>query len=231
MDQLWDVLLDLGASRLPWTLIGGQMVLLHALEHGQMPPVISQDGDLLADVRADPAALRAMVDWLGELGFAPEGITTDGRAHRYTRRAAPRPVVIDVLAPDGLGPRTKLITTPPGRTIQVPAGTQALERTEIVRVRHGRRTGPLPRPSLLAAIVGKAAACALPGDPARHERDLALLCVLVADPFAMRAQMTAKDLKRLRGAIGLTTAQAPAWNLLPAGIRADGLGAHAILVG
>jgi hypothetical protein len=87
VDQLWDVLLDLGASPLRWTLIGGQMVLLHALEHGQVPPVISQDGDVVADVRADPAALRSMVDLLGGLGFAAAGFTTDGRTRRYTSRS------------------------------------------------------------------------------------------------------------------------------------------------
>ena len=38
VDQLWHALLDL-SDRLtvPWTLVGGQMVLLHALEHGQAP--------------------------------------------------------------------------------------------------------------------------------------------------------------------------------------------------
>lgn len=36
-------------------------------------------------------------------------------------------VSIDVLAPEGLGSRTDLTTTPPGRTLQVPGGTQALE--------------------------------------------------------------------------------------------------------
>ena len=38
-------LLDLAETlRAPWTLVGGQMVLLHALEHGQVPPQISQGG-------------------------------------------------------------------------------------------------------------------------------------------------------------------------------------------
>ena len=46
VDELWHVLLDLAETlRAPWTLVGGQMVLLHALEHGQVPPQISQDGD------------------------------------------------------------------------------------------------------------------------------------------------------------------------------------------
>ncbi|MDX3852139.1 hypothetical protein [Streptomyces sp. AK02-01A] len=33
-----------------WTLIGGQMVLLHGLEHGRTPPAASLDLDVLADV-------------------------------------------------------------------------------------------------------------------------------------------------------------------------------------
>ena len=47
--ELWHVLLDLGeTSKVHWTLIGSQMVLLHALAHGQVPPQISQDGDVIA---------------------------------------------------------------------------------------------------------------------------------------------------------------------------------------
>jgi hypothetical protein len=58
VDQLWHVLLDLADSlTVPWTLAGGQMVLLHALEHGQAPLEPSQDGDVIADIRADHKAL------------------------------------------------------------------------------------------------------------------------------------------------------------------------------
>lgn len=229
VDQVWDVLLDLGGSALPWTLIGGQMVLLHALEHGQVPPQISQDADVIADVRAEPAALRDLVAVLGEQGFELAGISTDGRAHRYIRPAEPRPVVFDVLAPDGLGQRTSLTTTPPGRTIEVPGGTQALDRTEDVEVRHRERVGRVPRPSLLAAIVGKGAACTLPGNTSRHERDLALLCALVEDPFAMREQMASKDLKRVRSATALVHRDCFAWGLLPVAIRERGVAAYSIL--
>jgi hypothetical protein len=53
VDQLWHVLLDLGGEfTVPWTLVGGQMVLLHTLERGQVPPQISQDGDVVADIRS-----------------------------------------------------------------------------------------------------------------------------------------------------------------------------------
>lgn len=61
VDELWRVLLDLGSMPIKWTLIGGQMVLLHALEHGQVPLQISEDGDVVADIRADPSSLRTVV--------------------------------------------------------------------------------------------------------------------------------------------------------------------------
>lgn len=154
VDELWHTLLDLG-NRLavPWALIGGQMVLLHAIEHGRVPPQVSQDGDVIADVRADPGALTHVVAGLEDLGFALQSISADGLAHRYTRTAEPRPVVIDVLAPEGLGERADLTTTPPGRTIEVPGGTQALSRTELITINHEGRSGTIPRPTLLAAIV------------------------------------------------------------------------------
>ncbi len=57
IDELWHVLLDLGEElTVGWALIGGQMVLLHTLEHGRVPPQISQDGDVVADVRTRPSA-------------------------------------------------------------------------------------------------------------------------------------------------------------------------------
>ncbi len=232
LDQLWDVLLDLGELEIPWSLIGGQMVLLHGLERGHVPPQISQDGDLIGDVRANPGALRALVDAVESRGFELEGISTDGRAHRYVRSADPRPVTIDVLAPEGVGRRVDLRTSPPGRTIQVPAGTQALARTEFVAIRHGQRRGQVPRPSLLGALVGKAAACKLPGDTERHERDLAFLCALVEDPVGMRTEMTAKDLARVRaGAKTLGGPHGRPWLQLPTDLRTRGQDALEFLIG
>lgn len=115
INELWHVLLDLG-ERLtaPWSVIGGQMVLLHVLEHGQVPPQVSQDGDVIADIRSDATAITAIVAQLGALGFELDGISADGLAHRYTRDAEPRRVVIDVLAPEGVGERANLQTSPPG---------------------------------------------------------------------------------------------------------------------
>ncbi|MFO6451483.1 MULTISPECIES: hypothetical protein [unclassified Aeromicrobium] len=228
VDKLWHVLLDLGERlTVPWSVIGGQMVLLHVLEHGLEPPQISQDGDVIADIRADPAALMAISAELEDMGFAPE-ISTDGIAHRYTRVSEPSPLVIDVLAPEGVGDRANLVTSPPGRTIEVPGGTQALKRTELVTIRHETRDGSLPRPTLLAAIVGKAAATQLPR-PERHYRDLALLLCLVDDPFGMVDELTTKDRRRLRSAKLLDDEAHPAWALVPSEIRSRGQIAYGIL--
>jgi hypothetical protein len=230
VNLLWHVLLDLaGQLRTPWAVVGGQMVLLHALEHGQLPPQISQDGDVVADVRAAPNAIGTMVDALQRAGFTVAGMSPDGLAHRYERTADPTSIRIDILAPDGLGPRTDLTTTRPGRTLEMPGGTQALQRTEWVDVTHEGRTVAVPRPSLLAAIVAKAAACGLGGDPARHFRDLALLAALVDDPFAVREQLTKKDLHRMRAAGTLASARHPAWQLIPPAVRDNGQIAFRVL--
>lgn len=231
VDQLWHVLLDLSESlTVPWTIVGGQMVLLHALEHGQVPPEPSQDGDVVADLRADHRALAQIVHQLETLGFTLESISTDGLAHRYSRAAQPRPVLLDVLAPDGLGTRADLTTSPPGRTIEVPGGTQALSRTERVTIRHEGRKGNIPRPTLLAAIVIKAAATGLPR-PARHYRDLALLCSLVADPFTLAEQLTAKDRQRLRQASAIADDTHVSWPLVPPEVRGQGQITYTVLAG
>jgi hypothetical protein len=94
VDQLWAVLLDL-ADRLrdvPWSLIGGQMVLLHALERGTEPPQVSQDGDIIANVRLATSGLARILAGLQALGFdcdgtAPGGIATATAGGAATRSA------------------------------------------------------------------------------------------------------------------------------------------------
>ena len=234
VDELWHALFDLADTvAVPWTLVGGQMVLLHALEHGQVPSQVSQDADVIVDIRAAPTAIRDVVAGLEGAGFTLDRIGPDGVAHRYVRATrstgSTRAVAVDVLAPEGLGRRADLTTTKPGHTLQVPGGTQALERTERVVVVHEGRRAKVPRPTLLAAIVGKAAACGLPGDPARHFRDLALLCALAADPFAERDGLTPKDHQRLKLGGPLADAQHPAWLLVPTAIRRNGQISYAVL--
>lgn len=58
---VWEALATLSKEidDLPWTIVGGQMVLLHGLEHERNPHRVSSDIDAAVDVRADPCLSRA----------------------------------------------------------------------------------------------------------------------------------------------------------------------------
>jgi hypothetical protein len=84
--ELWDALLDL-AERQPdgWMLVGGQMVFLRALEQGRVPPRVTRDLDVLADLRARPAALPWILTTLSELDFEVELAAPGESGHRFKR--------------------------------------------------------------------------------------------------------------------------------------------------
>ena len=211
--EIWPTLCELAAAEPDgWTLIGGQMVLLHALEHGAEPSRISTDLDILVNARIVAGAVRAFISRIEALGFTPAGESPDGVAHRYTRGHT----VIDVLAPEGLGRRADLTTTPPGRTIQVPGGTQALARTELLPVECAGAQGHIPRPSLLGAIICKAAAVPVHRDRQIQLGDLALLLSLIADPPALALQLSHKDRVRLRAAAEIASPDHSVWGDLAA---------------
>ncbi len=49
---IWRSLVDLGLlQKQGWTVIGAQMVALHAFEHGKLTPRTSADADVLVNVR------------------------------------------------------------------------------------------------------------------------------------------------------------------------------------
>lgn len=226
-DELWDTLIELSELRPgEWTLIGGQMVFLHAIEYGASPPRISTDLDVLVNARIAGRPVAAFAAGLEELGFELDGISPDGIAHRYRRNR----VSIDVLAPEGLGDRTDLTTTPPGRTLEVPGGTQALDRTEMLPVTTSSRSGHVPRPSLLGAIVGKALAVRVDDVPDAQRVDLVFLLSLVDDPFAMAGELTKTDHRRLRSRKELIDGDHPVWNELDVELRDRARAALRILV-
>jgi len=233
VDELWEVLLKLGRARgLPWMLIGGQMMLLIALEHGREPVQVSQDADAVADIRAEPQALARLVAFVEQEGFELDGMSADGRAHRYVRGSSDPSPKIDVLAPDHVGARASLTTTPPGKTIEVPGATQALHRREFVDVTLASgSSGPVPRPSLLGAIVIKAAATTITtGDSSRHFNDLALLCSLIEDPYELAGAMDKSERRWVARAGLLADAMYPSWSLLPVAYRDEGREALRILL-
>ena len=206
-----------------WLLIGGQMMYVLAVEHGTQLPRPTSDVDVVVDVRARPGGTQWLASWLIDRGFEQDTPSADGISHRFIRPANPGPgmVVVDVLGPDGLGPRTRLTTVPPGYTVQTPGATQGFRRSEQidvgVRAANGqRRTGRVRRPNLLGALILKSEATALAVrvNPDRDWQDCALLLSMAPDPYALTTDLTRKDRQRLARLAGLRDRAHPGWMTL-----------------
>lgn len=195
--EIW-ALLDRLEQAMPgiWVLVGGLMVLLHGLEAGHLPTRETTDADTLVNVRLRPNGTQDLSSWLLAAGLEFEGSSVGGTGHRFSNST----VSIDVLAPDHLGERANTRTVPPSRTVQIPAGTRLLRDASLCPVRlSSGSVGHIPRPSLVAAIVGKSAALSL-DDSSRHSEDLAFLFGLVPDPRELAAAMSKSDRRHLKGA-------------------------------
>lgn len=93
-DELWSALIELSALRpREWTLIGGQMVFLHAMEHGVAPPRVSTDLDVLVNARVVTGGVREFVVAISEVGFLLEGASPERLDHRVrsSRWGTPSP--------------------------------------------------------------------------------------------------------------------------------------------
>lgn len=197
-EQSWHALLDVSERvNANWTLIGGQLVHLHCAERDESPPRPTQDIDAVVDVRASQTVLMEFTRALQDLGFTV-GTSGDGVQHRWSRDLAQ----IDVLIPEGIGERTGSRAGAGGtRSIAAPGTTQALHRTEPKLVRVTGRTGIVLRPTLVAALIGKAAArTEIPADPKRlrHSSDFIVLASLVSARDFKEVELTTKDRSRLR---------------------------------
>ncbi|GAB6900737.1 hypothetical protein JCM9957A_38270 [Kineosporia succinea] len=194
-EDIWSVLLDLALVLRPteWCLIGGQMVAFRAAIVGVPAPRTSDDLDVLSNIYLHRDAVVRCARTVRSLGFEVEEMHTSG--HRFTKGR----LVIDVLAPDHPPKQSDLRTAGPRTTIEVPGGTQALQRTEFVSVEHNGREALVPIPSLLGALLLKADATRLPA-PERHLMDVAFLASLIDDPLKLRTQLTGSDPRRLRTA-------------------------------
>jgi hypothetical protein len=87
-----------------------------------------------------------------------------------------------------------------GTTLETPAAQQALDRSAAVAVEVAGVVGRVRRPSLLGALVAKAAAHTVVLDPdrARHRADFAVLTTVVA-PSDRIEQAGPRDRRYLRG--------------------------------
>lgn len=230
--EAWEVLLTLAVRPEPWVLIGGQMMAVLAAEHGRQLPRTTPDIDVLVDVRASPGAIHGLCSWLvDEHALELGSVSAGGTGGRFERRAltGAGTLMFDVLAPEGLGRKTNLRTRGNARTVQVPGSGNLLASRELVDVRFAdvvgdvRRTGHVWRPSLTAALIGKAAATEIPArqNPERDWEDCALLLALL--PKVPEATtLGPADRRRLRNLDALTNESHPAWRPFSPGDRRQG---------
>ena len=180
-----------------WTLVGGQMVMLHQTERQPTAPVggprWSYDIDVVVNIRAGRSQAAAVDSVLCGHGFRQTPLSV---AHRYHRESDG--TTIDVLAPDHLGPHLPRLGR--GHTLQAPGATQALQRTQRVTVTYHAQTAVIHRPSLIGAILMKIAASSGPGGPRgnlRHQQDVLTLAGLLSDDDTGSASLTTRERRRL----------------------------------
>jgi len=194
--EMWVELFDLAARPpAPWVLIGAQMVALHGWAQGRTQIRPSEDADLLVNVRTVTKGTELMGQALVKRGYRFDGASPEGVGHRF--RTAH--VSLDVLGPDGLGPNTNLRVAEGAHTVEVPGGSQALNRSEEFTVRSRRRSGRVPIPNLLGAILVKVRAISVDDNAEAQRRDVGFLLSLVRDPDSLEGNLARSERKWLRG--------------------------------
>ncbi len=201
----WHGLLDL-AELVPdhWCVVGGQMVYLHCIERGSRPTRPTDDGDAVLDIRARPTVLMDVTSALQKIGFEPSGESATGHQHRWVRRLAQ----IDLLIPSNVGVTAasrRGVTG--GTTLEAPGAQQALDRSEQVEIVMGDRRAIVARPTLLGALVAKAAAYTVMLDRARkrHLIDFVVLATLADRRDRIAELVTKRDRHYLSNALGALT--------------------------
>lgn len=226
-DGVYSTLVELaGVLTTGWVLVGGQMVALLALESGRPPARVTADVDMVVDVRLPGGLLGQTIGTLIECGYVSAGVSAGETSHRFVRGG----VAVDVLAPDGLGPRSDVRTVGAATTIQVSGGMFALRQRRPVPVRWKDTTAVVQLPDMAGALVVKAGAAVTDTSrgPERHVGDLAYLASLIDDPYAVAGRLGTKNQSRLRKVRRLSDPDDQAWRMLGAA-AADGYAAWAIV--
>ncbi len=181
-------------ERMRWSLVGGLMVALYAIEFGQIArPTV--DIDILGDARQRPSGTQwvtsRLEERLGALRYEVSGVDFE-KGFRFEVDGH----IVDVLAPDGLG--RPAMTDAQFRTIQIPGGTQALSRAETVVIVVDDQRVRLRRPTLLGAILLKARSLGVHDRPADQRQDLVTLLGLMTDPRAEAETLKPSERQWLR---------------------------------
>lgn len=200
---LWSTIHQL-TQKIPiqsWGLFGGQMVRIHAAISNVPWPRLTTDADIGVDVRAfTRKALQSLAQTLismnYEIKMSPDGVSRFSHGHAS----------IDLLAPEGLG-QEQAITVGRGYAVQAPGLTQAFTRMMPIEI-NWRTSSTVKRvPTLLGAIVAKAAACteilSLTNEMRlRHQQDLVFLIGLIEqmDVYEFLQGVTRKDSERIDNA-------------------------------
>ena len=187
-----------------WLLVGGQMVFLHEVERRSTDIRPTDDVDVVANLRAEPAGLARIHEVLVGADFSQDPPSPDGAAHRFRRGGA----VFDVLAPDNVGDRAQL-TLGAGRTIEAPGTTQAFHRCDAVTVGLDGSSGVIRRPDLVGALIGKASAVVKitsqsAAGRAKHLRDFDSLARMLGPADRAEADLTNGE-KKLLEQVGATS--------------------------
>lgn len=239
----WKTLFDLAkADPDGWVLVGGQMMQLLAAEYGVTERVRpSDDFDVVMNLRVRPSGTKWLAAWLEEHGYTFDGASPDSIGHRFVRETASAKgtVKFDVLAASGVGARANLTTVRPARTVGVPGGQQALNRSRLVDVLitdtadQCERKGKARCPDLLGALVLKAAATgiAVRQDPERDWQDAALLLSVVRDPLVVASKCNKRDRQHLKKLASLSDRSHSGWAPLGAEARERGIASLGFLVG
>jgi hypothetical protein len=192
----WTTVIEVAGAIGPrgWLLVGGLMAQAHARAHGidQLRP--TDDVDLLVDIQAERSSLEAVRRSLIEIGFRlKEPGWLKSPAHRLTRGDD----IVDVLVADHLPVRLRPRLAGYD-AMPIDGGAQAASRraTAILSVDDG--SVAIPVPSLLGALILKAAAAQTDSrDKLRHLLDAAVLASLLTDHKGALAELHGSDRRRL----------------------------------
>lgn len=194
---LWRMVARVAAAledkHMRWCLVGGLMVATYATEAGHTSRPTS-DIDILGDARQQPSGTEWITERLGRIGATRHEI--GGFESEKGFRFEVDGQVIDVLAPDGL--KLPAMTDSQFQTIQIPGGSQALNRIETVAMLIDDQRVELRRPTLLGAILLKARAMRVHSRPEDQRQDLITLLGLLTDPRAAQDDLTTTERKWLR---------------------------------